>query len=290
MQRQLIFILTVLVGGCAATDSRLTRDSLVDARQKAKHRTRRIIMNNDGNDSRQFEPGEPQTVENFLSKRVSPLAGTQVDAIFYCSGVFNLYTHRSNVSELHVTEPEFPRPWTMALINQGTDTLESVITFGHANKIEVFWSMRMNDTHDSSPNWSYLLTEWKKAHPDYLMKHLVEKPRYGGRRWSAVNYELPEVRDKVFEIVQDVCTRYDVDGIEMDFFRHPVFFLPQMTGDEVTQKQCDLMTGLLRRVRTMTEEVGMKRGRPILVAARVPDSVGYARAIGLDLVLWFPDI
>jgi hypothetical protein len=147
----------------------------------------------------------------------------------------------------------------------------------------------MNDTHDSSPRWSYLLTKWKKEHPEYLMKHLVEKPCYGGRRWSAVNYELPAVRDKVFEILQDVCARYDVDGIELDFFRHPVYFPPQMTGDEVTQGQCDLMTALLRRIRTMTEVIGMQRGRPILVAVRVPDSVGYARAIGLDLVRWLEE-
>jgi hypothetical protein len=214
------FMLAAVVSGCTVVDSPLTRESLIEARQEAKHRTRRIIMNNDGNDSRKLAPGESETVENFLSKRVSPLVGTHVDAIFYCSGVFNLYTHRSDVTELHVTRPEFSRPWTMALINQGTDTLESVVSFGHEHDIEVFWSMRMNDTHDSSPRWSYLLTKWKKEHPEYLMKHLVEKPCYGGRRWSAVNYELPAVRNKVFEILKDVCTRYDVDGIELDFFRH----------------------------------------------------------------------
>jgi len=46
------------------------------------------------------------------------------------------------------------------------------------------------------------------------------------------------------------------------------------------------MTGLLRRIRTMADEVGARRGRPILVAVRVPDSLEYARAIGLDLETW----
>ena len=32
----------------------------------------------------------------------------------------------------------------------------------------------------------------------------------------------------------------------------------------------------------MTEEVAARRGRPMLIAARLPDSVAYNKAIGLD--------
>ena len=49
------------------------------------------------------------------------------------------------------------------------------------------------------------------------------------------------------------------------------------------------MTELLRKVRKMTEEVGMQRGRPILVAVRVPDSVGYCRDMGFDIEQWLQD-
>ena len=47
-----------------------------------------------------------------------------------------------------------------------------------------------------------------------------------------------------------------------------------------------MMTELMTRIRKMTEEEGMKRGRPILLAVRVPDSVEYSRAIGVDLERW----
>lgn len=50
-----------------------------------------------------------------------------------------------------------------------------------------------------------------------------------------------------------------------------------------------MMTDLMRRIRAMTEQEGMRRGRPILVAVRVPDSVEYARAIGIDLKRWLGD-
>jgi hypothetical protein len=62
-----------------------------------------------------------------------------------------------------------------------------------------------------------------------------------------------------------------------------------MTGEPVTQEHCDMMTDLVRRVRKMCDEVGAKRGRPMLIAVRVPDSVGYAKAIGLDYVRWMDE-
>jgi hypothetical protein len=241
-------------------------------------------MNNDGNDCWNRKPGEPATVENFLSKRTSPLVGSQVDAVFYCTGVFNIYTHKSTETELRTHADRGVEDWSHELIEQGRDSLSIMVDFGHKQGWEVFWSMRMNDTHDSGDN--ALFARWKKDHPDCLMGTKADKFRYGGRRWSAVNYALPQVRDKVFRILKDVATRYDVDGLELDFFRHPVYFKPQMTGDQVTQEQCDQMTDLIGRVRTLCDEIGAKRGRPMLIAVRVPDSVGYAKAIGLDFVRW----
>ncbi len=49
------------------------------------------------------------------------------------------------------------------------------------------------------------------------------------------------------------------------------------------------MTGLLQRIRAMCEDVGRQRGRPLLIAVRVPDSVEYSRAIGIDLERWLAD-
>ena len=259
-------------------------DSMREARKKAAHRTRRIIMNNDGNDAWRHQPGEAKTPEHFLGKRTSPLVGSQVDAIFYCTGVFNVYTHRSDETELRAHADRGVDDWAWELIQQGRDSLEIISDFGHQHGIEVFWSMRMNDTHDSGDG--ALFSRWKAEHPELLMGKKGDKFPYGGNRWSAVNYALPQVREKVFRILRDVCTRYDVDGVELDFYRHPVYFKPQMTGEPVTQEQCDLMTALLRRVRRMTDEVGRRRGRPLLIAVRVPDSVGFAKAIGLDLVAW----
>ena len=199
------------------SNTALDARDVVAARHKSRQRKRRIIMNNDGNDLRQFKDGEPVTPENFLSKRTSALVGSHVDAIFYCTGVFNLYKHNTKEGELHLrNDGEGDR--VQALIDQCTDILEIMTKFGHEHDMEVFWSMRMNDTHDSRN--PVLFCEWKAEHPEYLVGQKDKKLPYGCNRWSSVDYGVPAVRDKVFRIFEDVCTRYDIDGIEMDFFRH----------------------------------------------------------------------
>ena len=259
------------------------------ARHQAAHRKRRIILNNDGNDCVSREPGTPHTIEAFLAQRTMPLIGSQVDAIFYCTGGFNLYRHHSRgVTERLRKGGKGEEDWGWELGMTGPDVLAAMVNFGHRHGIEVFWSMRMNDTHDSK--YENAMSQWKRDNPECLVGHKGESFEFGRcrweGRWSSLDYEHPRVRDKAFEIVRDVAMRYDVDGLELDFFRHPIYFRPQMTGKPVTQAHCELMSGLLRRIRTMTEDQESRRGRPLLIAVRVPDSAGYSKAIGLDLERW----
>jgi hypothetical protein len=262
----------------------------VEARKQAAHRSRRIIMNNDGNDCNKLASDAPITRETFLARRTTALLGSNVDTIFYCTGVFNLYTHRSELTQQLGEGETKDWAWALKLYEaEGVDPLEAMIEFCNTNRIEIFWSMRMNDTHDSGPDHQHLMCQWKRDHPEYMFGTVDERPAYGGRRWSALNYALPDVRQRVLDIFTDVCRRYPVDGIEMDFFRHPVFFLPQGAGQPVTQEHCDMMTDLLRHLRRMTEAVGRDRGRPLLISVRVPDSLGFAKAIGLDVQRWLED-
>ena len=277
-----------LVPGCESGGKRdsVTADPYVETRKRAARKKRRIIMNNDGNDYNNASPDEPKTPETFLAKRTTPLLGSHVDTIFYCTGVFNYYSHRSEVSELLKSDEAASRH-VHELMKYGTDSLEVMTGFCHEHSLEIFWSMRMNDNHDSTI--PYLLCQWKKDNPDYLIGREGDRYPYVNDKWSMVDYGVPYVREHVFSILEDVATRYDVDGIEYDFFRHPAFFKPQFIGEPVTQYFCDMMTDLLARVREMTEDVGRKRGRPMLIAVRIPDSVAYAKAIGLDVVRWLED-
>jgi hypothetical protein len=268
-------------------------DALRVARKQAAERPRRVIFNNDGN-----EPVylcKTTAPEELLSYRTAPLAGTHVDAIFYCtwSSGFGLFTHDTKVGQVFSTrEGLFARNFAPQMIAAGTDPLRVMVEFGRKHGIEVFWSFRLNDTHDGSgADYGPIMfraNRLKVEHPEWLIGTPQQKPKFGA--WSAVDFTRAEIRDLAFRFAEEVCQRYDVDGIEIDFFRHPVFFKrAALSGTECNDEERALMTDLVSRIRRMTEVEGRRRGRPILVALRVPDSIAYARAIGLDLPRWLGD-
>ena len=264
----------------------LSDEELAEARLEARFRKRRIIMNNDGNDN----PSGEVTARSFLDRRTTALADSQVDAIFYCTGVNNLYTHRSDVSEQMCVDQEVKnKEWVKPLNDLDTDSLEIMIEWGKDHGREIFWSMRMNDRHDSSSKNAHLFCRWKKEHPELLMGQPKDRWPCGAGSWSALRYGRFEVREKMFAILEDVCTRYDVDGIELDFFRHPVYFIEAMEGRPVPPEKMAAMTALWRRVRAMVDETARRRGRPILIAIRIPDSLDYCRAMGLDVSRWLEE-
>jgi hypothetical protein len=127
----------------------------------------------------------------------------------------------------------------------------------------------------------------KNEHPEFLLGTREKPPKYGA--WSAVNYGRPEIRELAFRYVDEVCHKYDIDGVELDFFRHPAFFQSTSRGQPATDEDRTAMTELMRRIRIMTDNVGKQRGRPILIAMRLSDSVEYSHVIGLDLKKWLAE-
>ena len=279
-------------------------DAWINRRKQAAQRRRRIIMNNDGDDAYGYglPPHADPTPEAFWSQRCTGLENTQVDSIFYNTCVaFNLHSHDSCVAELcviedNVLESIWPRRCLVKhLIEQGRDNLQLIIDFCRAHDKEVFWSLRMNDIHD---NWHPSLgPRFKKEHPELLMFQPGDIGRQrASADWpephmlaTAVDYDRAEIRDRQFAIIEDVCRRYDVDGIELDFLRKPYLFRPTIEGRPCDQECRDLFTSFIRRVRDMTEDVGRKRDRPLLVACRVPSRVECCRTIGIDIARWMAD-
>ncbi len=263
------------------------------ARDVALERQRRVIFNNDGCDATHLAK-EP-TVEAFLQVRSYGLKGSQVDSIFYCpiSAGFGLFTHRTEVGEILTTRNSFLKNnITADLIEQGTDPLQIIIDFSRENDYEIFFSMRMNDTHDVAyrPEEEVpypLMPQLKLDRPDLLFGAPDNRPPHG--RWSAVDYGQPEIRELAFRYLEEVCQNYDIDGLELDFFRHMQLFKTAAWEGEATEAERQIMTELMRRIRTMTEIEGIKRDKPILIAIRVPDSVEYSRRVGIDLEAWLQE-
>jgi len=265
------------------------------ARKALAQKPRGIIFNNDGCDVLHFPAGKPITTDNLLELRTTALADSQVGAIAYCtiSSGFSNFTHRTEAGHFLTAQPSGfdktlkVRNIAQDLAEQGTDCLEVMVRFAHAHRQELFWSMRMNDTHDVAyrPDKPYLLyPKLKLDHPDWLVGDWTNRTKRG--RWSSVDYARPEIRALALSYLEEVCRKYDIDGVELDFFRHLCYFKSTAHGGKATPAECDMMTDFVGKVRAMTEHEGLRRGRPILVSVRVPDSLEYCRDMGFDLKRW----
>jgi hypothetical protein len=273
-------------------------------RAAAARRRRRIIFNNDGDDAiRPETAGQTSAAtgdlrEAYLGARTSPLLGSQVDAIFYSTCRQGLsFSHRTKVGHF-LDRQTFPRCISQDLIERyGRDTLGVQIDFSHRNGLEIFWSLRMNDGHDSYPATSsrgtYGIAPFKRDHPECLfgVPDDFEKFRRVSDRqmWACVDYACPEVREHVFRLVEEVCEGYDIDGVELDFLRRLPLFRHSLDDRPATPEHLEMITALLRRIRRMANDVGRQRGRPILIASRLPIGINLSRFYGLDLRRWLEE-
>ncbi len=129
-------------------------------------------------------------------------------------------------------------------------------------------SVRMNDHHYSGD--PSRVSELFRTHPEL---------RVGGK--GLWNYARPEVREYYLKLVAEVLERYDVDGLELDWIRTPKNFNP----DELERGR-EILTDFVRTVRRQTQAAARRRGHPVGLAVRVPDTPEFALGLGFDAVAW----
>jgi len=279
-------------GSSAASAPSPESAEMARMRETAKNRRRRLIYNNDSGD---IYAAGANTPDGFLAVRMKPVLDTQVDSVFYCTGATTMFSHQAKVGEVYgkyVTSGDLAKN-IEGLKAVGTDALELAIKFCHENDLEIFFTHRINDIHDSMDSCSFELSTWKREHPEYCLgkredrdKYTLEDPRYW---WSSLDFQIDEVREYLLAIIDDVLARYDVDGIEIDYFRSPLFFRPNLTYKPASANQMAILTGFQRGVRELAYAHGNRRGRPILVATRVPMIPAACRHVGIDIERWLAD-
>ena len=186
-----------------------------------------------------------------------------------------------------------------SLQEAGHDPMKVIIDRAREKGMEVFISFRMNETHDVQDEKSKVVTDFWENHPEWRVgKHGDEispliTEIVGGRpdyrvspivqTWfpGAMNFAIPEVRKQRMAELRECCERYDIDGLDMDFQRFPIYF-PQGKGSE----NIELMNDWIREVRAMVLEVGRKKGKRILLSARILAKPDQNLAIGLDPFTW----
>ena len=263
------------------------------ARAEAAAGPRRIIFNDD---THELALEDSNTPEGFLAHRIVPLAETQVGTIAWSvlGGQFDAPVYDSKIQLIYGDAHGGPLSYwprvtdnVKALVRAGRCPLQLIVDFAHENRMEAFASVRMNDCHDSFMDANGK-TIWKTTHPELMVDTSGMLPEFELYA-SAQDFSHEPVRQRKLEIIEEICQRYDVDGFELDYIRHPVLFSRRMRGEPCTPEETGIITGLMRRIREITEAAAERRGRLMLVATRVPDTFARALDNGMDLRAWIKE-
>jgi len=242
----------------------------------AVNRRRRVIMNFDTN----F--GAPSIAKKLAGIDIQDLVtgffsmidepGVQIDSVGWCWLDGNFANYPSQVL------PVWQLPGLKKWWEEGIDPVRIFDQETKKRGIESFWSYRVNGTDMTliTPLSKPLL---KDEHPEWLLHswEALGNPGY----W---NFAIPEVRDYKVRILREIADNYDFDGIEIDFARIPIC-LP--LGHQWENRRH--LTQFMRDVRLMMLEVEQKRGRPFLLAARVPENLVGCHFDGMDVETWARD-
>lgn len=131
-------------------------------------------------------------------------------------------------------------PWSQYLSSErgadpGWDPLGFIIDEAHARGIEVHAWLNPYRYSTSSESHGNLPNDYAVAHPDWLLDY--------GNYTKILNPGMPEVRQRISDVVADIITKYDVDGIVFDDY-----FYVSGTTDAIDQQQFEQYNpnGLLR--------------------------------------------
>ena len=239
-------------------------------------RKRRIVVQYDANDVmwgywRLHRTGEAQ-FERFRDAVFAYVdePGSQIDAIWWdISGSPLGSAYPSKI------EPPVDHPLLKQWLAEGVDWVGQLVNETRRRKLEVFWNHRISEV-ECLPEGGLS----KEPHP---LK--IEHPEWvAPATWwpqGMWNLAAAGLREHKVAILRELAMRYDLDGIQIDFSRHipclPVGHQWELRGQ---------VTTFMRMVRKMLLELAEQRGRPLLLAAKVPQNVEGCRIDGFDVKAW----
>ena len=241
----------------------------------------------------------PLTPEKWATESIRPLVDTQVDALFYnlcssdgyCCGLESGQILMDNFKEVGDAWVWRYRENTKRLIEAGANPPDMAVKYGSRLGIKVIPVVRMNDMHDMF--FKYEVTQFKLDNPHLLLGYGTyidwEKGAKGhpnpqstdSFNWGMFDFAHEEVREHRFRIIEEFITRFDNDGVSLDFDRDPWLF-----KEQGVQANADLITDLVRRVRSVLDEQAKKRGKPQYLHVRLLPDMKVCWERGMDVARW----
>jgi hypothetical protein len=227
----------------------------------------------------------PEYIASFIEK----LEDTDVDAVMCCPTMWrtNVYPSKIDPAWKKYTPGQKLSKFRsfdhiMNYLLSGGDPVKETLDVCRKCGKDFFVSYRMNDHHYvTDVTWPTHNFFWRE-HPEYWLANSNTSPYARGRDDVRLfNYMIPEVRDYYYSILEELCTNYDVDGVELDFQRFPRFF-----HNEQIKEGTPVMTAFVRRIGEMLDAIGRRRNKSLKLCVRVPHTLGRCLAAGLDVAGW----
>ena len=254
-------------------------------------KTRRVLNNDDGWVVSFTD--YPLTPEKLWDNMIGSYEGSPVDGFLWSVGghTFNFETEvgerfGAGFDELDEPNARNSIANVQYLIDNHGGPVTAISKLCRRAGMDFFPSVRMNQhyaTEVSSPSYSRL----RRDHPELLIGRVGEEIPKHTIEWgirTGKNYAFPEVRSHMSGVIIELVERFDVDGVELDFMRHPAFF-----RIEEAYSNRYLMTDLVRHVRHRMDEISDEKGRPLDLIVRVPPTLGDCARIGLDVQEWIKE-
>ena len=224
----------------------------------------------------------PMAPEQFAHFAVGQFVDTQIDAIFWCasedgntvswkSDQFELYGEGANFTEDRVQNWRYManvKHW----VDSGLDVPRVIAEACRQRRVGSFFSLRVNDIHDAQGGMH--APKIKRENPHWMHGK-------GSLASTGLNYVHFGVREYKKALIKEFFEKFDFDGLELDWLRGEVN-LPEWHEYQHRYAITDFITDL----RSMLDEMGRKRGRPIELAARVPETIEGCLLAGLDVPKW----
>ncbi len=233
--------------------------------------------------------------------------GTGVREIFYNPNAQLSYTesevweyaeHRYQRTEVDGIPVHFKDSyldvWHKICVEYGIDLYRYFIDGTRQAGISPWLTFRFDDVHDSMTATGELrgsdYMHTARARGIVRCRHRELRDYYD----NALDYAIPEVRERFVSYVKEQLERYDADGIEIDFMREPYAFKP---GYEDEGRA--IIASIMAELRAFADALAAERGHPIRMAVRTfrdpesdyyagIDAVGLAKAGLVDLVTVTP--
>lgn len=132
-------------------------------------------------------------------------------------------------------------PWSIDLVSQrgmdpGYDPLAFAIDEAHKRGLELHGWINPYRFESVTGDWSGLPGDYAASHPDWIISVMNSKGVYS----SILDPGMPEVRQRISDIVGEVVSNYDIDGIVFDDY----FYLQGISTQDLATQNKYNTTGL----------------------------------------------